>query len=296
MSTASPPPSVERARPLLGTYVSIRVGGLADPEAHAAIDRGFEVIAAIHDLMSFHERVSELSRLNREAAQGPVAVSSHTYEVLRRGLEISRLSDGAFDMTVGRELVAWGYLPRPEGAPEPDSDATWRDIELLDGGCVRFRRPLWLDLGGIAKGYAVDCAVQIIMAAGAASTAVNAGGDLRVAGPISERVLLRTAAPGDTVPVLEIEGGSIASSSGREHKKRYGDRDVGPHVHGLKREAMGVDSFVSVVAEECIMADALTKVVLARGPDADTLLRELGAAAYLQTAGGDWQVMGRGTE
>lgn len=285
-------PPVERARPLLGTYVSIRVGGLAGKEAHRAIDAGFSAVAKIHALMSFHETASEASKLNRDAAHSAVLVAAETYEVIRCGLEISAASEGVFDMTVAPRLVDWGYLPRPDGAPDPDPAASWRDIELLPHQHVRFRRPLWLDFGGIAKGFAVDYAVKAVLDMGAQSVCVNAGGDLRIAGPLSERVLLRTAVASDSVPVLEIENGSIASSSGREHKKVQAGREVGPHVHGRERGPMGTQTFASVVTERCVIADALTKVVMALGGDAESVLQRFGAAAYLQDARGEWRALG----
>lgn len=292
MSATPTHPPVERARPLLGTYVSIRVGGLGDKQAHQAIEVGFAAVSKIHALMSFHEAASETSRLNRDAAREAVTVTPETFEVIRCGLDISAATGGVFDMTVAPRLVDWGYLPRPEGVPEPDPAASWRDVELLPEHRVRFHRPLWLDFGGIAKGFAVDYAVKSVLEKGAKSVCVNAGGDLRISGPLSERVLLRTAVPSDTVPVLEIENGSIASSSGREHRKVQGGQEVGPHVHGLDRAAVGTQTFVSVVAERCVIADALTKVVLARGAEAESVLQTFGAAAYLQDARGGWRALG----
>ncbi len=294
MPTAHPP--VERARPHLGTFVTIKVAGLPEADAQAAIEEGFAVVAAVHALMSFHEVASDVSALNRGAARAPVAVAPETFDVLRCALEVAAASGGVFDITIAPILVAWGYLPRPEGAPEPAAGASWRDIELLADGRVRFHRPLWIDLGGIAKGYAVDGAIGRMTAGGAVQCAVNAGGDLRVAGPTAERVVLRTAAPDDTVPVLEIENGSIASSSGREHIRQYNSRQVGPHVHGRRRGAIGTRSFVSIVAERCMIADALTKVVLAGGQRSEGLLRRYGATAYLHSARSGWRIIGGGTE
>jgi thiamine biosynthesis lipoprotein len=294
LSTSTPP--VERSRPLLGTFVSVRVGGLVEAEAHRVIDAGFAAVERIHALMSFHEAGSDISALNRDAAQKPVAVAPETYAVIERGLEIAKASNGVFDFTVGAELAAWGFLPRPEGVPEPDPQASWRDIEMLDGQCVRFHRALWIDLGGIAKGYAVDCAVANVTALGAAQVCINAGGDLRVKGPEAERVLLRTGLASDTVPVVEIENGSLASSGGREHLKDHNGQSVGPHLHGARRIPVGTRSFVSVVAEDCIIADALTKVVLAQEAEAEPLLQAYGATAYLHNALQDWRVIGRQSE
>lgn len=210
---------IERAKPLLGTTVSMRVEGLFLGRAHSAIDAAFAEVARIHALMSFHEEGSDVSRLNREAHISPVAVDWRTYRVIARALAISALSDGAFDITVGATLVARKFLPRPLRAPEPDLDATWRDIELLPDFKVRFRKPLWIDLGGIAKGFAVDRAIAISTAHAPRLAIVNAGGDLRVAG---RGEFIRLAAPAwheEAVPVMQLENGSLASSCGRMHGK-----------------------------------------------------------------------------
>ena len=292
MSSSTPTPAVERSQPLLGTFVNIKVGGMPEADAHRVIDAGFELIANIHALMSFHEPDSDISALNRGAARESVAVSPETFHVVERALALSAISDGVFDITIAPQLVAWGFLPRPEGAPEPDPAATWRDIECLSGNTIRFRKPLWIDLGGIAKGFAVDFAVEKIAGNAAMQCCINAGGDLRVSGPGSERVMLRTDRSEATVPVVEIENGSLASSSGREQTRRHGDGEVGPHIHGRTRQSIGMTGFVSVIAPECMTADALTKVVLAMGDDAAPMLTGLGATAYLQDARGAWRVVG----
>ena len=82
--------SVRRARPLLGTFVEISASGTYPGDLHAAVSRAFDIVADVHRLMSFHDRDSDVSRLNREAATRPVAVHPWTYEVLERlafGLE-----------------------------------------------------------------------------------------------------------------------------------------------------------------------------------------------------------------
>ena len=278
-------PSIERARPLLGTTVAIRVHGLDESDAHRAINEAFEDVALIHRLMSFHETDSDVSRLNREAADHAFEVHPATYEVLKRAEEISRLSGGCFDITVAPELVAKGLLPSPDTRHAPDPRATWQDVCLEPNHCVRFRRSLWIDLGGIAKGYAVDRAMERLRARGAVQACINAGGDLLVHGPEAERVLLRTgAAPDDALPVLEIENAAVASSgfSSPPH-------DAVPHIDGRTRESIGPGYFVSVVAEHCVVADALTKVVLALQDQSEPLLRQFGASAHLLDSQHQWR-------
>ncbi len=285
--------TVERTQPLLGTLVNVCCRGLAAEPAHCAIDAAFAAIAAVHRLMSFHEPTSDVSRLNRCAAFGPVEVDSQTLAVLSLALELAEASGGAFDVSVAERLVAWKSLPRPPSAPTPDPAASWRDIELLPDRRVRFHRPLWIDLGGIAKGYAVDRAVERIVGDPSIRWIVNAGGDLRVAGDGEESVLLRTDRQSDEqAAVMELENASLASSSGRGRSKRAAGETMGPHLDGRRRRAVGGRSFVSVVARECALADALTKVVLALRAGAAGVLDRYGATAFLQDPRGNWKTVG----
>lgn len=278
----------------MGTLVSLRVKGLPFAEAHRAIDAAFEEVAIVHRHMSFHEKGSDVGRLNRAGAGQAVAVHPYTLDVLKWALAIAAGSGGCFDISVGSELVEWQLLPRPAGAASSPRrpKGSWRDIELRSDGRVEFHRPLWIDLGGIAKGYAVDRAIERLRASGVAQAVVNAGGDIRVIGQNAERIGLELEFPMNPVPVLELTDGSIASSSGHRHRRRHQGRVCGPHVHGVWRSPAPTDRFVCVVAERCIVADALTKIVLAEGPRSAGLLRQFKASALLHDPSGGWSHFG----
>jgi FAD:protein FMN transferase len=281
-------PSVERARPHLGTTVAVRVHGLDEKDAHHAIDDAFQEIALIHRLMSFHEPESDVSRLNRDAADRAIEVHAATCEVLQRAEEMSRLSFGCFDITVAPQLVALGMLAAPASRREPDPQATWRDISLEPNHRVRFLRPLWIDLGGIAKGYAVDRAMEILHTRGAVQACVNAGGDLRIHGPDSERVLLTPGEfRGDSLPVLEVANAAVASSGSAQ--PNAADNSSAPHFDGRSRQSVPKGGFVSVLAQHCVTADALTKVVLALQEHSEPLLRRCGASAHLYDTVQGWR-------
>ena len=245
--------------------------------------------------MSFHTESSDVSRLNRDGVRHPVRVHAHTLEVLKCALEIAARSDGVFDISVGAELVKWGLLPRPARAPRAAA-GTWRDIEILRDGLVRFHRPLWIDLGGIAKGYAVDRAVECLSRWGAKQAVVNAGGDLRAHGPRQERVGLNLGSLSDSLPMVELRDGSLASSSGHRNRCWLRGRLRGPHVHGVQRCPAPTDCFVCVAAKRCVVADALTKVVMAEGPHSAKLLRRFGASAHLHDPRLGWQHLDGGRE
>ncbi len=284
-------PSIERARPLLGTTVAVRVHGLDEKDAHQAINEAFEDIALIHRLMSFQESDSDLSRLNRDAADRAIDVHAATFEVLKRAEEMSQLSGGCFDITIAPQLVALGMLPAPDSRREPDPEATWRDVNLQPNCRVRFQRPLWIDLGGIAKGYAVDRAVEILRARGAIQACVNAGGDLRIHGPDSERVLLTPGEfRGDSLPVLEVENAAVASSGSTQ--PHVGDNPCAPHFDGRSRQSVSKGGFVAVLAQHCVTADALTKGVLALQEHSEPLLRQFGASAHLYDSARGWRHLG----
>lgn len=281
--------AIERAQPWLGTVVSIRVGSLTECEAHRAIDAAFQEIATVHRLMSFHASDSDLGRLNRTVAGKPVEVHPYTFEVLQQALSFSSSTDGRFDVTVGAELVEWELLPRLDAGSAPCG--SWRDIELLPPNQVVFHRPLCVDLGGIAKGFAVDRATEYLRAHGALQTVVNAGGDIRVQGKDMEPIRLSAETSMDTMPVLELTDGSIASSSGHMQRRWHHGRLCGPHVDGVHRSPALTDRFVCIAAERCVVADALTKVVMVMGRNSEAVLRKFGASAYIHDPGNGWQFL-----
>lgn len=272
--------SVRRARPWLGTIVDIRVDGMDTACALRAIDAAFAEVAAVHRLMSFHGDDSDLARLRLAPVGTAVRVNARTGEVLNWALRVAAASAGAFDPAVAAAQVARGVLPVPRSTFVPDADASWRDIELPGGERVRLRRPLWIDLGGIAKGYAVDRAIEVLRAHGAIHACVNAGGDLRAAGALVERVHVRDAR-GGIAAALELADGAVATSDGSATLRGASDPRAGD---GLT---------ASVVASRCIIADALTKVVLSGGDAAQGALASFAAQAWTHRAARGWRPLGR---
>jgi thiamine biosynthesis lipoprotein len=289
----SPPDAGERtysrAELLLGTLVRVSVRAAGRPPAQAALDAAFAELRLIHRLMSFHRPDSDVSRVNRTPVGGAVDVDWRTAEVIRTAARLSERSGGHFDITVAPELVAAGYLPAPITDREPDTGASWRDLVWVADNTLQLSKKAWIDLGGIAKGYAVDRAVAACLGNGAASCLVEAGGDLRVSGAMTAAV--RLAAPrGDNghVPLVELSDGSLASSHGATDAAVTGNRESAPHINGLTRAALDPRCFVSVLCEECVLADALTKVVLSQGADAGALLAACGATALLHEPEAGW--------
>jgi len=285
-----------RVRPLLGTFVSIRVaaGASAAEQARAssAVEIAFERIAEVQRCMSFQDPDSDLSRVNGHAQRAPQPVCVQLWRVLRAALAVAAASDDRFDPCVAGKLVEWGLLPVPAapGAPvdgRVDPRASFRDVELLPGRCVRYAKPLWLDLGGIAKGYAVDQAVRALQRQGIAAGIVNAGGDLRCFGR-SETIQVRDPAdPTQLLPLLALRDAAAATSAGYFAEGRHTAL-----VDAGRGRSMGRSVSVTVCAPRAIWADALTKVVLAAPDRAQPLLARLGARAMLWHSDGTRRLLG----
>lgn len=285
---------VERAQPWLGTRVAIRIDAW-EPGApvHEAMSAAFHEIARIHRLMSFHEASSDVSRLNRDAWAGPVPVDASTQEVIDAALALSRQSDGVFDIALGGRWVAAGLLPSPVGGCEPEPSASYADIEINDAG-IRFHRPLWIDLGGIAKGYAADRAIAVLRHHGVHQACVDAGGDLATLGEGPHRVALDDGLTHrEQLAVIEIGEGAVATSCNRASVLQRTEVHAISHWDGHVRQPIHPPRAATVVADKAMHADALTKVVMALGPRSGALLGHYGASAYLHTNEHGWEPIGR---
>jgi len=263
-------PTLTRMRPALGCHVRLSVSAAA-AVAEAAIAAGYAAIEAVEQAMSFHRPHSELQRLQRLGVGRDIEIDPALWEVLAFARELWQASGGAFDPAVARSLVADGLLPRPAGLPEPPADSSLADLELPAPGHARLRRPLWLDLGGLAKGHAVDAALAALRAAGASSASVNAGGDLACFGLAETLGLRDPRQPTRLLHRLQLRDGAIASSGA------YFQPDALRSASGAPaRRRLGG---VSVLAPRCMTADALTKLVWLQPRRARRLLERYDAAA-----------------
>lgn len=280
--------SAQRAQLWLGTLVEVAAHAPSPCALDAGIAAAFDAITRIHHALSGHDPSSELSRINRLAADALQPVSFDLRTVLACALDLAARSRGSFDPTVGCRITDLGFLPRHTATR---GDASWRDVELGAGG-VRFRRPLVLDFGGIAKGYAVDCAIAALREHGATAGRVNAGGDLRIFGPGHEPVHVRTGGPqGIVVPLVDIGDGAVATSAyGGNRRRDAARRWTTPLIDPRAGLPVMSTRTVSVVASTCMLADALTKVVALRGRAAAGILRDYDACAtVLSPAAGRWR-------
>ena len=289
--------SVRRARPLLGTFVEIEAAGSDHAEVVGAIDAAFDAVATVHRLMSFHALDSDVSRLNHQAFDRAVMVHEWTFDVLKTSVELHRRSHGLFNIAVAPILQTLGLLPRHNGGEAAEARAPILDgIELLDGQMIRFRdRRVKIDLGGIAKGFAVDRALDVLRGSLTAGI-VNAGGDIAAFGALTQSAHIRHPRyPGRVVCRVEFANEALATTARRsdpfQSAETAGSAIVAPQGG---TPTNGIDG-VTVRARSCMIADALTKIVMISGADAGSLLELYDASALLITADGevrispDWQ-------
>jgi thiamine biosynthesis lipoprotein len=165
----------------------------------------------------------------------------------------------------------------------PDPSANWSDLEI-DGSRARASRPLALDLGGVAKGFAVDLAAEIISAHGC-SGIVNAGGDLRFIGGEERRISLRKPGPeGGFLELGEIPFPALATTASYGFSEDGANLDLIDPLAG-KTPTSGFS--ITVFAENCALADAMTKAVL-NLPDAQAadLLRRMNCSSLILESDG----------
>jgi len=260
----------------MGTLLQITASGPEQEAVARAMEAALAAVERVDRLMSFHAEDSELTRINRHASSEPVAVDAWTYAVLRRALHISALSNGVFDVAVAPALVDLGVLPRVQGTPPAGAD--WRSLKLLPQQRVMFERPMLIDLGGIAKGFAVDQAIHALRRGGCTDAIVNAGGDLRAFGSEPRPIHLRRRS--GLVKIAEIRCGAVATSSPHAALSERLAQPIGCIVDPLSDRAWQGEGSVMVAARSCVIADALTKVAALCGPKSQPLLERFGAQAY----------------
>jgi thiamine biosynthesis lipoprotein len=260
---------------IMGTAVRVELWSEERAAGQAAIAAVMAEMHRIDDTMSPFKPQSELSRVNREAARQAVPVSPALYDVIARSIEFSRLSDGAFDITFASVGHLYDYRQRirpsePELARAREAIG-WRNLELEPrSSTIRFARPgVRIDLGGFAKGLAVDNGAAILRTRGIRNAIVTAGGDSYILGDRRGRpwtIGIRDPRDaGRMAAVLPLRDVALSTSGDYE---RYFDQD-GVRYHHLidpatGRSPDGVRS-VTVIARDGLTSEALTKCVFVMG-------------------------------
>ena len=271
-----------RAQPWLGTLVDIAIEAPSEAAFLRTTDLAFARVAEVHRAMSFHEPGSDLCAIARAPAGALLQVSADTARVLRLALDMELRSGGLFNAAIAPVLVASGHLPRPHGAQVAQAGTLAEGIEWLGARRLRVRAPVWIDLGGIAKGYAVDCAVIALEAAGITSGLVNAGGDMRAFGPAAHPVHLRFA---DGLRRIALLQNAAFAASCNANDADDAAILASPHIDPRSGRSVRSPNSVVVQASSAAVADALTKVALLCPATADRICRSLRA---------QWRAFGHG--
>ncbi len=255
--------ALQRLRPMLGTFVAIECSGVDIGNAESAIETAFATVAAVDRLMHPMRAGSDLAAIRNARPGRCVRVHPWTWQVLELSRHLNEVSGGLFDPCT------------------PNAAGRMNDVELPESGVVVCRTSVAIDLGGIAKGFAVDQAVAALMNGGCGAGAVNAGGDVRVFGPQRRSIWVRVVAGAWPITLLDQACAvSDAASTARppEHRGFYGYR----RTDGNAVARPNPQHAAVVVAPTAAVADALTKIVLlSHGPDRrvrlESILAPLGA-------------------
>jgi thiamine biosynthesis lipoprotein len=228
-----------RLRIGLGTLIAISAEADAALCTLSAIEAAFEAIAQVESLMHPTRAGSDLLAIRQGTLGQPLAVHPWTWEVLALSRQLHQASKGVFDPCLS------------------SAAGRFADLEFAAPRCVVPHGPLHIDLGGIAKGYAVDRALAALRAAGCRGGLVNAGGDLAVFGNRAHAIVIRDQREGDGV--IELKNAALATSDvcsaarPAEHRGYY---------HGVTRREIRAGK-ISVSCASAAIADALTKCLLA---------------------------------
>jgi FAD:protein FMN transferase len=268
-----------RALKLMGNRFEISVVANEDVWAHEQIDAAVEEIRRIERLLTTYDENSETCRINRFAGLTPVAVSVETLQLIERSIRISRLTQGAFDITYGSvDKRLWNFDTTMTGLPDPETAK--KMVRLIDyrnilvdreQGTVFLKQAgMRIGFGGIGKGYAADRARQLLKTRGVASGVVNASGDLAVWGvqPNGRPWTIGVVHPDASdqpFSYMELSDMAVATSGNYEKfilvgGKKYShtiDPRTGLPVTGIKS--------VTIITPYAEIADAMTTPVMIMG-------------------------------
>lgn len=259
----------------MGTAIRVELWHDDPAAGRAAIAAVMNEMRRIDRLMSPYKPESELSRINQRAAAAPVTVGKELFDLIARSLEFSELTQGAFDITFSSVGYLYDYRrhlrPTDQEIERTLPGIDYRHLQLdANARTIRFARPgVRIDLGGIAKGYAVDSSITLLEKRGIREALVTAGGDSRVLGDKRGRpwfIGIRDPRRRDgMVAVLPLVNAAISTSGDYE---RYFEADGVRYHHILNpktgRSATGVRS-VSIIGPDSTTTDALSTSVFVLG-------------------------------
>lgn len=278
-----------RHRPIIMSTFQFNLTAVAPMREGGRLETIFDDAEAaartVEKHMNIYSPASELSRFNTAPAEQTVHLSPETVDVLTRSSVLWAETHGAFDITILPILRLWRTAEKADRLPTPGelraarNASRWPFIELIDSGAIKTLGSARVDVGGIAKGFAIDLAVQSMIEAGCVGGIVDIGGDIRCFGERPSRKPWRVGvvnpfAPQDKPPlaVLEVRDAAVCTSGNyRRGRTIQGKR----YSHILDpRTGMPVDAYpsVTVVAPDAATADAWATALSVLGPKGLKLL------------------------
>jgi thiamine biosynthesis lipoprotein len=272
----------QRTHHAMGTCFTLYVDCASEAQAQSCFQSVFEEIDRVEATFSRFRPASEISRINREAAEGPMVTDPEVFRLLATAMDVSRKTGGVFDMTVGRLTEAWGFqagcpaIPDAETLTAARAEAGWELVELDPAWrTVEFLRPgVALDPGGIAKGYAVDCALDVLRTAGipglldAGSSSIAASDEA-----FGNTWTVGIANPADTTKELcrvRVSGRALSTSGSKEQSFTRAGRVyshlIDPTARGDENSEQEVLQ-ATVLAPSSMLADALSTAMFLLGPE-----------------------------
>ncbi len=286
--------TVQKTETIMGTDITITVTAQSPEEGAAAIDAGMTELRRLDAMMSLYKDASEITRVNLAAGKGPVKVSPEMIEVVEHAAEISKLSDGVFDVTIGPLVVLWQMRLKEGRVPTDDEIArvrplvNYRHIVVDKKASTIFLKKtgMIMDFGGM-KGYTTDRVADLFRKRGIKNAIIAVAGDIWVLGHREDgkpwRIGVQHPREQDkTLTVLDLSDKYISTSGDYERfvireKKRY-HHIIDPRTG---RPSKGVIS-VTLIGDRGAFIDPLTKVPFILGPrDGLKLMKKLGAEAII---------------
>ncbi len=278
------------ARPMMGTIVEIVWRDHDEAKAADKVRSAMDKMAAMAASMNLHDPGSELSNINKAAGKSAVKISDDLFEVITKSLEVSRLTTGAFDISIGSLEKIWGNIQWGRGGRRPLEEEIRQTLSIIHDQHIKvdqtqktvfFEDPgIRLDLGGIAKGYIVDYGLECLKRKGFKNVLINAGGDIRATGtmqaPLWRIGVQNPFEKEKLLGVSAIRNGAVVTSGTYE---RFFEVAGETYSHVLN-PATGhpVKSVVSVTvfADKAAYADALATALMVLGREEGiSLLRKL---------------------
>jgi thiamine biosynthesis lipoprotein len=290
-------------RYLMGTSMQVQAIGGDEATRRAAIDEAFAAMAEVDRLMSNYRDDSELTHVNRTAALGPVVVSDPLLRVLEAGQRVSAGSNGAFDMTVGPLVQLWGFRTKTPHIPTAAELAAVRPLVDYHGlvvdaprHTIRFARAgMEIDLGGIAKGFAVEVAGNVLRGHGLTGF-IDAGGNQYMLGaPPGKTVwtvgIRHPDIAGRLLGAVDVKGGSVSTSADYANFLVAAGRSYGHVLDPRTLEPSAASLSATILAEDATLADAMSKAAFILGPQQGIALIDAtpgmaGVIAYRKPDGG----------